>query len=129
MEYKKTNRIIKFKRAYFEDENCNKFSHFKDWGVDIDGSSFDTPSHSNFALYFIDLQYVEYKDTLFCEGDLIKHNKVTYVISFSKNQRVLLLKNIDKSYNGAFRSIEWLFNVKKHIKRLGNIYENSELLS
>ena len=38
-------RELKFKRAYFEGKNHQRFIGFKIWGVGVDDSIFTSPSH------------------------------------------------------------------------------------
>ena len=55
-------REIKFKRAFFFDEEKTAFSHFTEWGIDIRGIHFTSPSTNNFAYYYEDMQYTGLKD-------------------------------------------------------------------
>ena len=122
MGYKKTERIIKFKRAYFYDADCKEFSHIKEWGVNIGDSIFDTPSSNNFAPYFIDLQYIEIAGKEICEGDILKNATKTAVVLFVTDSFVL--QEISKA-KGVYTDISYC----EFMHIVGNIYENSDLLN
>lgn len=75
------------------------------------------------------IQYIEPKDKNekeICEGDILQHNKNKYIVKYSKNQFVLLLKEIGSDTN--WRSLEWCNNVSKYIEIIGNVFDNPELL-
>ena len=74
------SREIKFRRAYFFDEECTQFSHYSEWGVRIKGSEFTSPSYNNFATYFVDYQFTGLKDKNrkdIYEGDLVRYKNGT----------------------------------------------------
>ena len=55
------------------------------------------------------------------EGDRVRHNNNIFVVKFSENQHVLLLRvENDKGMN--WRSLQWLANVSKYCKIIGNIH-------
>lgn len=78
-------REIKFKRAYFFDEECKNFSHYSEWGVGIKDSTFTSPSQNNYAPYYIDYQFTgfiaeKFKTNLEKEiyaGDIFRGTKET----------------------------------------------------
>jgi uncharacterized phage protein (TIGR01671 family) len=59
------------------------------------------------------------------EGDILIHNKNIYYVKFSKNQYVLLIKNIKTE---GWKSLEWCYSLNKYIEIIGNIHQNPELL-
>ena len=56
------SREIKFRRAFFTDQEKKNFSHYSEWGVEIKGVSFTSPSRNNFAPYYTDYQFTGLKD-------------------------------------------------------------------
>ena len=57
------------------------------------------------------------------EGDTLKHNKNIFFVRYSKNQHVLLLRDINEK-SKSWRSLEWCDNVKNYIEVIGSIHEN-----
>lgn len=129
-------REIKFKRAHFFDEQKTKFSHFSEWGVNINDTVFTSPSTNNVVLYFTDFQYTGLKDkngNEIYEGDIALH--------FGKFKRECKFNNGAFGYEADLG--EWGFisydsnrynlgfeNGKlMKCEVIGNIYENPELLT
>lgn len=55
------------------------------------------------------------------EGDRVRHNDNIFVVKYSENQHVLLLRvENDKSMN--WRSLQWLAKVSKYCKVIGSIH-------
>ena len=121
----RTKRIIKFKRAFFKDTECTEFSHFRDWGLGVDDSSFVSPSSNNTAPYFIDLQYFEANEKEFCEGDIFQDIANIWVTVFSNGG--LILRSI--IVEGRWTGIYLIEKFNKYINHIGNIYEDTELLN
>jgi len=63
------------------------------------------------------------------EGDILRHNVNTYEIKWS-DERQFVAVNPKRSQSGLvnWRDYVWLTRVSKHIRVIGNIHENSELL-
>jgi uncharacterized phage protein (TIGR01671 family) len=57
------------------------------------------------------------------EGDVVKHNKNIFFVKYSKNQHVLLFRDVNEK-SKSWRSLEWCSNIKKYIEVIGNIHEN-----
>jgi len=122
-------REIKFRRAFFKDEDKKQFSHFGEWGVNLkDGITFVSPSSNNYAPYFIDHQYTGLKDKTgceICEGDILKGYGSAikrFVVSFSEGSFVLY-------HNfGRWGLLSRMFEIEElPVEVIGNIYENPEL--
>lgn len=59
------------------------------------------------------------------EGDRLRHNDNIFVVKYSENQHVLLLRvENDKGMN--WRSLQWLAKVSKYCKVIGNIHTTHE---
>ena len=127
-------RTIKFKRAHFKDEGKTQFSHFSEWGVGLNHTSFTSPSHNNFAIYYEDLQFTGLKDSKrtkefpdgqeIYEGDILKLSYETIsMIGYVKQQKdgEWIFYKDEGNFLGVHHNID-------KIKVIGNIHENSNLL-
>ena len=126
-------REIKFRRAYFEDDACTKFTHFSTWGVNIEGMVFKNPATNNFAEVFIDQQYTGRDDcngTPIYEGDVFdciykrdgcKHRSIVYFEAPG-----FRLKYVGRcQQTGVYQSI----SDGARYGVVGNVCENPELLN
>jgi len=116
------NRVIKFRRAHFKDEEKKMFSHFTEWGVGIGHTTFTSPSTNNYAEAFIDLQYIGLQDSEGrdrCEGD---------IVNFWGGVGKIVYRDLDAGFkishkHGAF------FDISPMDETIGDIYQNPELLT
>ena len=121
-------RTIKFKRAHFKDEEKTQFSHFSEWGVGLNHTSFTSPSHNNFAIYYEDLQFTGLKDKNgkeIYEGDILKIDAIVFKDKQPKKAAMLW----DEYCYGWRMQIDAEKKVKeRHIEIIGNIHENKNLI-
>jgi hypothetical protein len=121
-------RTIKFRRAFFFDEEKTKFSHFTEWGVGINGASFTSPSTNNFALYHEDNQFIGLYDRNkkeVYEGDFIGYN------GDKEHPEKIEYKRGGGGMGFPWDAIGFWFHYsfneddeEKHWEVVGNIYEN-----
>ena len=142
-------REIKFRRAYFIDEERTQFSHFSLWGVNIGDSFFTSPSQNNYAMYWEDNQYTGLKDKNgieICEGDIVYINKDKFVkgkhevwsVEYDTTEGSFIVYNqlnsnrrFDYDHCNEFEDCPIVIvcaGYEFHPEVIGNIYENPELL-
>jgi hypothetical protein len=123
------DREIKFRRAFFTDRECTKFSHFSVWGVGIGDTVFIAPSTNNFAEYWIDQQFTGLKDKngkeIF-EGDIVSPVLMNGSVSdaeviWHRGQSLFKALTGERFSDDAFKFCDW-------VSVVGNIYEHPELL-
>lgn len=115
---------------------------FRAWNK-LKGVMFDPMPIVDFKVYEINavelMQYTGLKDkngVEIYEGDFVKHNNNTYVVEWRDNMGMCFLDA--KRYDGGrdlvynkdnWRDWLWVYNVRKYIEVIGNIYQNTELIS
>jgi uncharacterized phage protein (TIGR01671 family) len=142
-------KTIKFRRAHFYDAEKTKFSHFTYWGVgkeiNMKEAEFTSPSTNNFAIYYTDCQLTGLEDKNkkeYYEGDIaemeaaVYYDEGSFIVTFIGEVTVIpsvgvCLKNPQKYRDGY--EPEKRSGYKKLVgyrsKKIGNIYENPELLN
>tara|TARA_R110000803_G_scaffold169939_1_gene232969 strand:+ start:25 stop:423 length:399 start_codon:yes stop_codon:yes gene_type:complete len=130
-------RDIKFRRAFFVDEEKTNFSHYTVWGVNIGDTSFTSPSTNNFAYYHKDFQYTGLKDKNgkdIYEGDILqmdvedcsgKEWKETAQVLWNEDEAAFYSKIIKSK---TFRSNSKIGIYPDEQEVIGNIHENPELI-
>ena len=118
---------IKFKRAYFEDENCAQFIRFKCWGVKIDDAVFVSPTNVPNAMRFIDCQATGCEDAeingrMVYENDIIENcdTKELQVVYCNKNESAWYCRYINSD-----RIVSLADSLGNLNKVVGNKFENT----
>jgi uncharacterized phage protein (TIGR01671 family) len=130
------SREIKFKRAYFENEDKTKFIRFSLWGVGIGDSTFTSPTNMVRSQSFIDYQFTGLKDKNgkeIYEGDILLLEDVfpeKYTVTFCGGCFCLLDKyhtELPINFTVIANEIsEALCSIQ--LKIIGNIHDNKNLL-
>lgn len=75
------------------------------------------------------------EDKEVCLGSIIKHNNNIYIAWFVKNWGLVFINEKTFDYpemlknKHQYREYNWMYRVRKHVEILGNIHENSDILS
>ena len=136
-------RELHFKRVHFFDEECTKFSHMDEWGINLkSGIVFTGPRENNKAIYHKDIQYTgeKIKDKKLYESDIIEFTykdeqeetgfgKCKGIIEFENG--CFIVKEIGFKYNYStnypMTLHEWLTDDLCEL--IGSKFENPELLN
>lgn len=120
-------REIKFKRAYFANEDKTGFLGFKMWGVNLDESVFTAPTNKSNSMSFIDYQYTgikaKYNKEVY-EGHIVKfrhsgaHSDTLGIVVFNESCFRAKSLNDNNLHYGLWCKLEII----------GNIHEDPKLL-
>lgn len=121
------DRIIKFRRAHFYDEEKTRFSHFSEWGVGINDTVFSSPSQNNKAIFYKDYQFTGLHDKNgkeIYEGDILNAEGGKFIGAVRWSEGFLYWQLSGKGFALGLSTWE-----SKFLEIMGNIHENPEPLN